>query len=435
MKKIHYAWAICLACTLLMFCNIGLSSNVISVYLPFIEAEGISGSQGSAIITVRCVAAFVSSFFAVAYYKKLSLRTGSVVAMLICAVSSLTYALAGNNVYVYYAASVLAGTAYSIGSVIPMSVLTENWFCEHKGLAVGIATTGSGICNLVFVPAITYMVVNSGLKLSYMVQTVFTLVCAVLVFALVRDNPQSMGLKRLGEEKPDAEPATASPELDTVPYAERGESGNRESGNLKTDSNRESGSLKTNSPDKIRILPLVMLFILGAVGAAGSGHLSIVAVNSGYSSETAALFITIYSLVLIAGKFLCGEAADVLGVKKTSLIFFVFIIAGCMSTCLMDGKRFIAGLIFALFIGLGFAVFNIGMTLWAVDFSTPATHKRTVQLYQILYSAGGMVFSGVPGIIADRTGEYQTSYIICAAMTLVTIAVLIICYRKQKQKI
>ena len=63
MKKIHYAWAVCAACVLLMFCNIGLCSNLITVYLPFIEETGISGGLGSAIITVRCLFAFITSGF------------------------------------------------------------------------------------------------------------------------------------------------------------------------------------------------------------------------------------------------------------------------------------------------------------------------------------------------------------------------------------
>ena len=42
MKRGHYAWAVCFSCLLLFLCNMGLCSNILTVYLPFIEARGIS---------------------------------------------------------------------------------------------------------------------------------------------------------------------------------------------------------------------------------------------------------------------------------------------------------------------------------------------------------------------------------------------------------
>ena len=80
--KFHYAWAVCFATMLLVFCNIGLSSNILAVYLPFIEERGITGTQGSSLVTVRCVFSFISTFFVAAYYEKLSLRAGAALATL-----------------------------------------------------------------------------------------------------------------------------------------------------------------------------------------------------------------------------------------------------------------------------------------------------------------------------------------------------------------
>ena len=80
MKKPHYAWAICLACVWLYLSNIGFCSNVLTVYLPFIEAGGLSDSAGSAILSVRCLFSFLATFGVEAYYKRLSLRAGILIA-------------------------------------------------------------------------------------------------------------------------------------------------------------------------------------------------------------------------------------------------------------------------------------------------------------------------------------------------------------------
>ena len=75
MKKIHHAWVICLASLWLYLCNVGLLSNILTIYLPFIEATGIGHSAGSAILSVRSLFSFVTTFFVGYYFRKFSLRT------------------------------------------------------------------------------------------------------------------------------------------------------------------------------------------------------------------------------------------------------------------------------------------------------------------------------------------------------------------------
>ena len=99
--KLHYAWIVCLCGLWLFVCNMGLTSNILSVYLPFIEAEGLSDSMGSAILSVRCVFSFAVTFLVELYYRKLSLRRGILLASFIGAASAAVYSL-GGSALVYY---------------------------------------------------------------------------------------------------------------------------------------------------------------------------------------------------------------------------------------------------------------------------------------------------------------------------------------------
>ena len=147
MKKLHYAWVVCL-CGLWMFvCNMGLCSNILSVYLPFIEAGGLSDSMGSAILSIRCLASFAVTFLVELYYRKLSLRLGILLATLIGAASAAVYAV-GGSALVYYAAAVLGGVAYGLGCIYPTSLLLANWFHTHRGLALGVSSAGSGVATI-----------------------------------------------------------------------------------------------------------------------------------------------------------------------------------------------------------------------------------------------------------------------------------------------
>ena len=126
MKQFHYAWVICLACLWLFICNMGLCSNILTLYLPFIEATGISDSMGSAILSVRCFSSFITTFFVGIFYQKFSLRKGILIASLTGAAGALVFAL-GGNAFVYYIGAMLAGIAYGAGCVYPVSLLLTVW--------------------------------------------------------------------------------------------------------------------------------------------------------------------------------------------------------------------------------------------------------------------------------------------------------------------
>ena len=73
----------------------------------------------------------------------------------------------------------------------------------------------------------------------------------------------------------------------------------------------------------------------------------------------------------------------------------------------------------------------MGPPLWAGELAPAEEYARTVKWLQVFYNLGGIVFNVVPGIIADRTGEYKTSFFLFAAMMLSALFLLLWAYRKQ----
>ena len=43
-------------------------------------------------------------------------------------------------------------------------------------------------------------------------------------------------------------------------------------------------------------------------------------------------------------------------------------------------------------------------------------YAETLRWLQMFYNFGGIAFTAVPGIIADHTGEYKSSYVLFAAI-------------------
>ena len=396
MKRFHYAWVICGACTLLMICNMGLCSNILTVYLPFVEDNGISGSQGSAILSIRCLFSFLSVFFVSYYYKRISLRVGVGIATVLGALAALLFSVS-TSAAMYFAAAAVAGIAYGLGSTIPMSLLITNWFESRRGLAMGICSAGSGMATVFFSPVLTALAKHVSLRAAFLFQALFMLLAAALLYVLLRETPARMGLRPYGSD--------SSCET-TV---------------------RHTGSSDLTVAGWLLMIPSIL--VVGGTGQASCGHLSILTTTSGYSAETAAAGASLFGLTLVLSKFLFGGIADRIGTKKTSVLFFGIFAAGCLMALLLDGRSLLLSYLLSGVLGFGSPIFAVGVPLWASELSTAGSYERTLKWFQILYAAGGIVFSAIPGMIGDRTGEYVSSFVLFAVVALISLALLLLTYR------
>ena len=401
--RIHYAWVICGAGMLLMLCNMGLCSNIFAVYLPFIKSSGLTGTQGSSIISIRCVLSFLCSFPVTALYGKISLRKGATAATCLGALSSVIFSVGGSPM-VYYLAAAVAGAAYGFGTIIPVSLLMSNWFAERRGLALGICSAGTGIATVIFAPLITAGVLKYGLQTVYLAQAAFMLLCAVAVFCAIRETPEEKGLQPFGKN------STAE----------------------KADVSDETVGRDFTIPVGMWILLGLMMLFSGGSGQAASSHISILATTAGYSHETVGMVTSLYGLAMIFGKFAFGGIADAVSVKKASVLFMFAYIFGCLMSLTLNGNAVFCAVVFAIVLGAGCAFFNVGFPLWASELSSRNENRETLRRFQILYSAGGIVFTPIPGMIADRTGEYKSSYLLLGLLIAATVGILLHAYRKRR---
>ena len=403
MKKIHYAWVICMTCSLLFICNMGLCSNILTIYLPFIEAGGISHSAGSTILSVRSASAFLTTFIAGAYYRKLSLRGGIALATAIGACAPVVYAFAGSSALLYYFGALLAGVASGLGCIFPVAILLSNWFNTHKGLATGISTTGSGIATTIFSPLLSSVVTCFSLKTAFLVHAAVLFACTAAVFLLIRDTPAEKGL---------------------VPFG----SGQREGG--KTALRETPVEL---SPGFMAVLAVDFLLI-GGVALSFFGHLAVLARSCGYSTEDAASMMTLCGVILIIGKMAAGAIADRIGTRRCSSIMSIIFIGGCLIPLCMNGKDVIWCYLLVIVLGFSASIFTVGRPLWAADLSSRTQYAAVMKWIQIFYNLGGIIFPMIPGYIAERTGEYKSSFILFAVMMVVALFLLLWAYRTQEKK-
>ena len=399
MKKVHYAWVICAACTLANICNLGLCGTLMSAYMPYIAATGVSGTVISNLVSVRSFFALAGLFFVSVYYRKFSLRNGIALASVFAALAMIIFSVGGSEL-AYYAGSALAGIVVGIGASIPSALLMAHWFWRHRGLALAVCASGSGISLICFPSLLDVIVAQLGLRVMFLCLSGFALAAAALEWLLIRDTPEEKGL----------EPFNRGP----VPKASAGAGG---------------GFCLSAGP---LVLLLIMTSLVSSISSTGSSHLTILMTSSGYDSDVAALYLSLFGLFLTGGKFLYGEMADRLGTYAASMAAGVILVVGLLLTVFMDGVALWPCAMVMLLLGLGYPPSTVGISLWAADFSTAKTYEKTLKRMNILGSAATVVLASVPGRIYDAFGHYQGGYIVLAVGSLLCLPLLTIAYRSRR---
>ena len=398
MKKPHYAFIICLMCVWMYVGNMGLNSNLLTTYLPFIEEAGLEESLGSALVSVRSLFSFLTMFGVEYYYRRLSLRKGLFFTGLIGVLSALVFSI-GGSAPVYFAGAALGGIGYALGSIYPAALLLNNWFHTHRGLALGISSAGTGLSMMLFGPLFSSVILRYSLKTAFYLHAAIMLVSSFLFLLIIRDRPSDLGMKAYGDGEESVSETVKEDLRDKAPLTK-----------------------------PLLFLLGLMMLLSGGAGQSFSSHLSVLARSCGYSAAQAAAAVSLFGFFLSTGKLSAGELADRFGMKRCSVLLISLFILGCLSVYGMNGTNMFLCLAPSVILGFSASVFNIGPPIWSSDLAPAEDYSRTLRFLQIFYTFGGILFPVIPGIIAEHTGEYKSSYLLFGMMMAVKLVILLYAY-------
>lgn len=376
MKNTRRAWLVCIGCTLLLLCTIGLANSAFSIYQPYlISKEGLSNGQASTVITVRNMFSLLAMLSVTYFYRKFSLRSGVVISAIAIALSFGIFGLAHTFTMNCVAAAV-AGLAYGYGGMIPVSLLIQRWFHDHQALALGICAAGSGIATIVAPPLVTLAIEHISLQAAFWMEGVVVLIAAALIFLLVRNAPAEA----------EAQPAEAE---------------------QIQDSSKSHDSVMTRG-ETVGVLAAIMM--LGTIANPGMAHLAVLYRSIGVDDTSVSLLLSLLGAALTIGKCLYGHFTDRVGAKNSGWIFFGLMILG-QGLCCFGAKSLPAVNTAAMLLfGVGLPLATVGLTVFARDLSTPEQYAATIRQFQLAYMAGSLLFGPVPGFLADATGSYFPTY-------------------------
>lgn len=396
--KEYQKWLVCFGATILLFCAIGLTISAFSIYLPYIrEVNGFNNTQASMLVTIRTLTSMIPMLFIDRYYQKIGFRVGILISMVGIALGFVLYGFA-SSYPVYCLASALCGGAMGLSSGTASSLLISSWFQEKRGTAIGIASAGSGVASIVSPVILVPLIENISLKFAFCVEGAFVLLCSAIVFAVVRNNPETQETQK-GEDKPQKENQT------------------------------ENALLKTSGLSTAFLW--VGVFLGGLIIYGVTATMSMV-LKEHFTGIEMSRLISIYGAALMIGKVGYGYVADKLSTFVANIFMFAALFIGLAGCCFTHNFAFAVCMVFMA--GLGSSLANVAVPIYGTDFAHEKSYPKVVKYFGLTMSVAGLFITTVAGPMADVFGSYVPVFAMLAVLTLADAVLIQFTYVKSKRK-
>jgi MFS family permease len=388
--RVHYGWRIVAAGTLCLFACLGLGRFALGMLLPSMAASlGLSYSQMGLISTANFLGyliAVLASGFAVRYLGSRRLIFG---ALVLVSVSMALVGMAGGFLSVlalYLVTGIGSGAAN-----IPMMGLVTSWFARSaRGKAAGFVVSGSGFAILLsgrLIPWVNRLRGEEGWRFNWILLAAMVLCVAVICLVVLRDRPEEMGLKRVGEK-------SGSEDIEGKP----------------------GGARRRISRGTIAHLGAIYFLFGFTYVIYATFVVTFLVREHGYSESVAGTFWSVVGLLSLLSGPVFGTLSDRWGRRRGLMLVFAIQTIAYLLAASGRGGAFLYA-----------SVCLYGMVAWSIPgimaalAGDRAGPERVAQLFGVItfiFGIGQISGPALAGFLADRTGTFTTSFTLAAGMTL-----------------
>jgi sugar phosphate permease len=304
---------------------------------------------------------------------------------------------------------------FRVGFVtIPGLVMVSHWFLKKRGRALGIMTAGQGMGGLVLSPLTTWLISQSGWRISWVVFGIIT--CAVMIPAallLAKPKPDSVG-------------------VDGIPLANPG-AGALKDKEMVTAQN-QGWTLKNifRMPAFWLIALLYPFYVFGHASVFQHGYSLFI--DKGIAALTAGTMMSVLGLVSMSGKIALGYLSDKMPVRYVMMIALT--IAAASIFLLFLDQAALGAWLFILTWGFwecGIIALQPVMVANAFDKAIIGKMLGLFTLFTVFPQLIGPAFTGY---VFDITGSYNLALLVILALYLTSLTMVFFTgfSRKSKEK-
>jgi MFS family permease len=396
--RIFYGWYILAASFFLLFFQAGARFSFGIMFKPMIAELGWSRASISSVFFLNMIVFALTLSVAGRLYDRYGPRwvilisTGLLAAGYIC--TSWVHTLW--QFHLFYGVLTAIGTG---GASLPLvAALMSKWFEKRRGLAISLALSGACLGQFVLVPIFNRFILIYSWRLSYvLIGLIIFGVNTLLALTVFKGDPRDLGFKPYGSRPVDAaaEPQASASSMDRP---------------------KELNLLQALQTKSLWLF-LVFMFICGGGDFLVTTHLVPYVTDYGVTSAAAANMLAIFGLMSLGGILVAGPASDLIGNKiPVALTFALRLILFLM---ILKFRNPVSFYIFAGGFGFTFLV------------TAPLTTTLVGRLYGFanvglisgfittIHHLGGGFWAYMGGLLFDKTGSYQISFVLSAALSVI----------------
>ncbi len=384
-----YGWLVVVAAFLVMFIECVL--YIYGIFLkPLIEEFGWLRGSVSSIHAVMMATYTITVIPMGRLYDKYG-PDKLMVASCILVGSGLMLSSAVSSIWqLYFTFSVMLGLGFSPIYLSSMSTILRR-FTSRSGLAIGVATSGIGVGQLIMAPSLTHIIGIYGWRFAFIVSGVFSMFIIALSTIIISSTYRGLRINTYNDDK-----------------LCRGETLN--------------GALKTWIFKIVYlnyILACLALFIVLV-------HMVPYSIDIGVDPLTASYWLGLVGVSSVPGRIIMGFVSDKIGKANTFALCCLF--EGFLILLLLTGKHILLS-IFAVFFGFFYGGW---MAMYAPLISELFGLKHIGSILGTIattFGIGGALGPTFAGYVFDIFGSYTIVFIICMVM-FILVSLLIIGLRK-----
>jgi MFS family permease len=207
--RIHRAWLVASVTFLTLICAAAFRSTTSIMFMPLEMEFGWTRSLTSAALSVNLVVYGLTAPFAATLMERFTPKRVAVAALALVALGTgLTIGMTQPWQLILYW-GVFVGLGTGCLALVFGSLVANRWFSQRRGLITGIFSAAYATGQLIFLPALTSVVMTEGWRTASLVVALFAaFVIPIFLFGF-KNSPEELGLLPFGGAHKDAAGAAA----------------------------------------------------------------------------------------------------------------------------------------------------------------------------------------------------------------------------------
>ena len=198
--RIHRAWLVAAVTFLALISAAAFRSTTSILFMPIEMEFGWTRETTSLAVSVNLVLYGITAPFAATLMERFSIRKVTPIALLLIALGSGLTVFMTQPWQLILLWGVFVGLGTGAIALVFGSMVANRWFKHRRGLVTGIFSAAYATGQLLFLPALSVVVANSGWRVSSVVVAATSLAIIPIFYIVFRDRPSDVGTTAFGGE-------------------------------------------------------------------------------------------------------------------------------------------------------------------------------------------------------------------------------------------